>query len=129
MSAPHTFRVVPPPPVVGGVVTMTPTGRVKLKVACVEPPGDTCSGTVLVLTRGTFQPKPGGPFGRLSVIFAHVNIEGAHNHTLTGLATPLVLAALRGLATVPVTIIANLHPLTGTAIHASVSAELRHVGA
>jgi hypothetical protein len=128
LSAPHTFRIVAAPPVVSHVVTIGATGRVSLQVACLEPPGDTCSGTVLVLTKGEFQPAPGGPSGRLSVIFAHVNIEGGHNHTVTHLASPAVVAALRGLATVPVTITASLRPITGKAIHAIASGELRHVG-
>lgn len=128
LSAPHTFRILPPPPVIGPILTIDAAGRVSLKIACVEPPGDTCTGTVQVLTEGSFQPKPGGPFGHLSVIFARVNIEGGHNHTISQVATPLVVAALRGLAAVPVTISANLRPLTGRAIHATVRAELRHIG-
>jgi hypothetical protein len=125
LSAPHTFRILPPPPVIGPSSTINAAGRVSLKIACVEPPGDTCTGTVQVLTEGSFQPKPGGPFGHLSVIFARVNIEGGHNHTISQVATPLVVAALRGLATVPVTISANLRPATGRAIHATVREELR----
>ena len=128
LSAAHTFRILPPPPLIGPVLTIDAAGRVSVKVACVEPPGDTCTGTIQVLTEGSFQPKPGGPFGHLSVIFAHVSIEGGHNHTTSQLAPPLVVAALRGLATVPVTISANLRPVTGKAIHATVRAELRRVG-
>jgi hypothetical protein len=128
LSAAHTFRIVPPPPLVAPVLTMNSAGRVRVKVACVEPPGDTCTGTILVLTQGNFQPKRGGPFGRLSIVFAHVNILGGHNHEISQVAPPLVVAALRGLATVPVTIIANLRPAAGKAIHATVRAELRHVG-
>jgi hypothetical protein len=126
LSVAHTFRILRPPPVIGPALTIDVAGRVRLKIACVEPPGDTCSGTVQVLTEGSFQPKSGGPFGRLSVIFAHVNIEGGHNHTISDVAPPLVVAALRSLATVPVTISANLRPMTGKAIHATVRAELRH---
>ncbi|HWF26426.1 MAG TPA: Ig-like domain-containing protein [Solirubrobacteraceae bacterium] len=126
LSAAHTFRVLPPPRVIGPVLTIDAAGRVSLKIACVEPPGDTCSGTVRVLTKGSFQPRPGGPFGRLSVIFAHVNIEGGHNHTISRVAPALVVGVLRSLATVPVTISANLRPMTGKAIHATERAELRH---
>ena len=128
-SAAHTFRVLAPPPVVARTLTIGPTGRVRLRVACNEPPGDTCTGTVLVVTRGEFRPVPGGPAGHMTVVFVHVAVEGGHNHTASSVAPRLVLAALRGHRAVPVNVIANLRPNKGAPIHATVRAVLRQARA
>jgi hypothetical protein len=129
LSAPHTFRVLPLPPVIGAVATINSAGRVGVKIACNEPAGDTCSGNVLVLTRGAFQPLAGGPVGRLTVMFAFVHIPGGQIRTVTRTVLPSVVAALRRHANVAVTISANLHPVKGKAIHALARGNLRHVGA
>jgi hypothetical protein len=127
VSAAHTFRVLPLPPVIGAVATINSAGRVGVKIACNEPAGDTCSGTVLVLTRGEFQPLAGGPVGRLTVMFAFVHIPGGQIRTVTRTVLPSVVAVLRRHANVAVTISANLHPLKGKAIHALARGNLRHV--
>ncbi|HWF34344.1 MAG TPA: hypothetical protein VG295_03205, partial [Solirubrobacteraceae bacterium] len=129
VSLPTTFRVLPLPPVVAGVATINGAGHVAVKVACNEPMGDSCAGTVVVLTRGDFQPVPGGPVGRLTVMFAYVHIPGGQIQTVTRMALPSVAAVLRRHPNVAVTISANLHPSKGKAIHALTRGRLRRTGA
>ncbi|MDQ6805934.1 MAG: hypothetical protein M3065_13425 [Actinomycetota bacterium] len=128
LSSANTFRVLPFPPVIGGGATISRAGRVSVKVACNEPVGDTCSGTVLVLTRGEYQPLAGGPVGRLTVMFAYVHIPGGQTRTITRTALAPVAAVLRRHANVAVTISANLRPQTGQAIHARIRGNLRRTG-
>ena len=129
LSSAHTFRILLPPPVIGGALTIDAAGRVRLKIGCDEPPGDTCSGSVLVLTQGTYEPLPGGPVGRLTVMFANVKVVGGHALTITQTTLPRVTAALRRHASVPVTISANLLPTNGKAIHATARENLQRLGA
>lgn len=125
-SAPHTFQVVPPPPVIGALTTRGP-GRVSLKVSCDEPATDTCSGTVLVLTRNLYQPLSGGPVGRLTVMFVYIKVQGGQTLTLTRTISTRVAAVLRH-GVVPVTISANLHRGNGQVIHATAREDLRRGG-
>ncbi|MDQ6777357.1 MAG: Ig-like domain-containing protein [Actinomycetota bacterium] len=127
LSSAHTFRVLPFPPVIGGGATINRYGRVSVKIACNEPVGDTCSGTVVVLTRGKYQPRAGGPAGRLTVMFAYVQIPGAQAQTITRTVLPSVAVVLRRHANVAVSISANLRSIAGQAIHASARASLRRV--
>jgi hypothetical protein len=128
VSSPRTFQVLPLPPVIGDVATIDRAGRVTMKLACNEPPGDACSATVLVLTRGAFQPLTGGPVGRLTVMFAYVDILGGQTSTISRMALAPVAAALRHHANVPVIISATLRPQTGTTIHATARVDLRRAG-
>jgi hypothetical protein len=124
-STAHTFTLVPLPPVIGSFATIK-SGRVSVNVSCNEQPGDTCTGNVLVLTRGMFQPKAGGAVGRLTIMFAYVRVLGGHTTTITRTVLAPVLAALRGHGNVAVTLSANLRPAKGKAIHASTRGKLRH---
>jgi hypothetical protein len=126
LSAAHTFRVVPLPPVIGGV-TINPAGRVSVDISCNEPSTDICTGTVLVLTKGEFATLAGGPVGRLTVMFAYVKIRGGRTSTITRTVLPGVAAVLPRRAGVPVTISANLRPLSGKSIHATAREGLRRV--
>jgi hypothetical protein len=111
--------------VIGAIATINGAGRVSVKVACNEPIGDTCSGTVLALTRAEYQPVAGGPVGRLTVMFAYVHVPGGQTRTITRTALASVAEALRRYPRVAVTISANLRPVTGKAIHATARANLR----
>jgi hypothetical protein len=124
VSAPHTFRVVALPPVIGPV-TFTRSGRVRIKVACNEPAGDSCSGTILVVTRGDYQPVAGGPSGPLTVMFAYVKVPGASTPTITRTLLPKVAATLGRQASVPVTVFVNMHPSKGKAFKTTVRETLR----
>jgi hypothetical protein len=128
LSVAHTFTVVPLPPVIGRTATINKSGEVRLKVTCNERAGDGCSGNVLVLTRGDFQPIAGGPVGPLTVMFAYVHIKGGETATITRTVLSSVVDALRGHGNVAVTITATLHPSHGKAIHASARDNLRHIG-
>jgi hypothetical protein len=108
-----------------GPGTFTPAGRATVKVACNEPAGDTCAGTVLVVTRQNFQTVAGGPFGQLVVFFAPVKVDGGSVYSLTSRMLPAVASALRHHSRVPVTIIAALRPNRGKAIRATVREVLR----
>ncbi|HWF75386.1 MAG TPA: Ig-like domain-containing protein [Solirubrobacteraceae bacterium] len=124
-SPAHTFRVLPLPPVIGAQATFSRAGRVSVVIACNESAGDTCSGTVLVLTRGEFQPLAGGPVGHLTVMFAYVHIPGGQTRSITRTVLPSVAAVLRRHAGVGVTISASLRPIRGKPIHARAQANLR----
>ena len=124
MSAAHTFFVQPLPPVIGRL-RINAAGRVSLQISCNEPAADTCTGTVLALTRTDYQPLAGGAVGRLTVMFAFVRVRGGTTATITRAATARVLAALAHGAVVPVTISANLRPQSGKAIRATARESLR----
>ena len=128
VSIARTFSVLPLPPIIGDAVTIDRAGRVTVKIACNEPPGDACSATVLVLTRAAFQPLAGGLVGRLTVMFAYVRIPGAQTSTISRTALASVAAALRHHANVPVTISATLHPQTGKTVRATARVDLRGTG-
>jgi hypothetical protein len=128
VSAAHTFRVLPLPPVIGDVATINRAGRVSVKIACNEPAGDSCTGTVLVLTRAKFQPLAGGPIGHLTVMFAYVHILAGQTPTITRKVLAPVAAVLRRHLKVKVTISANLRPVNGKAIHATARDSLRRIG-
>jgi hypothetical protein len=125
LSAARTFKIVPLPPVIGSPATINRLGTVSLKMTCNEPPGDTCTGTVRVLTAGAFQTVVGGPSGPLTVMFAYVHILGGHTSTIARQALPSVAAALRRHAKVAVAVSATLHPRSGAAIHATARIKLR----
>jgi hypothetical protein len=124
-SVAHTFRLVSLPPVIG-IATFS-GGRVSVTVACNEPRGDSCSGTVLAVTVGSFQPLPGGPVGPLTVMFAYIKVKGGQISTITRTLLPRVAAVLGRHSSLPVTITAALHPLQGKAIHFTVRASLRRL--
>jgi len=124
-SVAHTFRLVSLPPVIG--VATFKGGRVSLTVACNEPLGDTCSGTLLAVTVGSFQPLPGGPIGPLTVMFAFVRVKGGQVTTIRRTLLPRVAAVLGRHASVAVTITANLHPLHGKAIRLTQREGLRRL--
>jgi hypothetical protein len=126
-SVAHTFTVLPLPPVIGKRVTINGSAHVSVKITCNEPSGDSCTGTVIVLTRGEFQPLAGGPVGHLTVMFAYVHIPGGQSSTVTRTTLVAVAAVLHGHANVPVTVTATLHPAHGKAIHATARDRLRHV--
>jgi Bacterial Ig-like domain len=127
-SVAHTFTVLALPPVIGKVATINRAGRASVKITCNEAAGDTCTGTVAVLTRGEFQPVAGGPVGRLTVLFAYIRVLGGQTSTITRTVLTPVLDALRGHANVGVSISANLRPAKGKAIHVTAQDALRRVG-
>jgi hypothetical protein len=126
-SVAHTFTVLPLPPVIGKRVTINGSAHVSVKITCNELSGDGCTGTVIVLTRGEFQPLAGGPVGHLTVMFAYVHIPGGQSSTVTRTTLVAVADVLRGHANVPVTVTATLHPARGQAIHAIAHDRLRHI--
>ena len=126
-SVAHTFTVLPLPPVIGRVATINRAGRATVKISCNEPAGDTCTGTVAVLTVGDFQPVAGGPVGRLTVMFAYIRVLGGQTSTITRTVLTPVLDVLRGHANVGVTISVSLRPAKGKAIHDTARADLRRI--
>jgi hypothetical protein len=126
-SVAHTFTVLPLPPVIGKVATINTAGRASVKISCNEPAGDTCTGTVNVLTRGDFQPVAGGPVGQLTVMFAYIRVLGGQTSTITRAVLTPVFDALHGHSSVAVTISASLRPAKGKAIHATAREDLRRL--
>ena len=89
----RTFRVAPPGDVTGAI-TISRTGRLTAKLSCLDGAG-TCEGDVLILTQSRFQPRYGGPLGRLALMFEHYSVAAASSATLATQLTPAQLTALR----------------------------------
>ncbi len=93
MSAPDTFRIVPGP--IGQSVGLSRTGIASLQLTCTAAPGQTCAGTVLVLTVRHYQPVAGGPKGAVRVLFAYVDLAGGTTETLRRPVPGFVVRMLR----------------------------------
>lgn len=93
-TRPHTFIVVPGRKVIGNALTLK-RSVASISVSCFAPAGETCTGTVRILTRHTFQPSHSSPRGRLTVMFAHVSIPGGKNVTVRHRVSGAVVRALR----------------------------------
>lgn len=98
----RTFRLLSAPTPIGSRVTISRTGLVSLQVSCLAPSGQTCTGTVLVLTARRYQPVPSGPGGRLRVLYAYVQVVGGHNLTVSQQLPGAIAALLRRNAPLPV---------------------------
>jgi hypothetical protein len=105
-----TFQIVPGPNAIGTLVTMSrhgqPTARVS--ITCIAPPGETCSGSVLVITKGRYRAMPGGPIGQLQVLFAYVSVPSGQTTVVTRPVNAAVARLLRRSAPVKVEVSASL---------------------
>jgi hypothetical protein len=104
-TSPNTFLIVPSPAVIGTGVSVSQGGLIAVPLMCSAPPGQTCTGEVLVTTVRSFRPVPGGPVGHLSVMFAYVTIPGGQTIIVRQQMQSAVRNTLRhaGLARVTVT--------------------------
>lgn len=123
-TRPHTFLLVPNPKVVGSRLTLNRSGSVSVPVGCAAPAGQTCSGSVLVVTQGSFRSTPGGPFGRLEVLFAFVQIPGGTTEVIRGSAPPGVASTLNSKHQVSVAVTLKLSKSGGGAVNETVGRTL-----
>jgi hypothetical protein len=111
----HTFSLVKhPPTTVGFPVSLSRSRKATVPVACLAPLGKTCTGTVLVLTKGRFRTRPGGPAGQLRVLFAYVSIPGNQTRFVTAPVTGPVATVLRRLRSATVRVSASLSTRSST---------------
>lgn len=95
LTAPHTFSIVTAPTTIGFLVSVGKSGKATIPINCLAFPDNTCSGTVLVVTKGNFRTTTGGPAGRLRVLFAYVRMQGNQTRLVGGRVPGLVAAVLR----------------------------------
>ena len=107
IAAAHIFFVPPPPRVIGFIVNLDRQGYASVEVTCTTA-GGTCSGDVLALTQGAFQPVPGGPQGPLRVLFAHVSIPAGQAVLVRQKLPSQVFQALRRARAVGLLVSASL---------------------
>jgi hypothetical protein len=112
-SIAHTFRVLPQPAVIGSTVRLDRAGVVTVGVGCHGGAEDLCAGTVLVSTVAGFRPVPGGPSGRLNLLFAYVRVPGGRTITARGSVPADVAAAVRRRRVVPVLVHVDLRRAAG----------------
>ncbi len=109
----HTFQIVPANSAVGTTVDISPTGQASVPLWCTATVGQTCSGTVLILTKKTYRTAGGGLAGRLRVMFAYVVIPGAGTIVVRRHVQHDALRALRRARKVPAVVVATLRSAGG----------------
>ncbi len=95
LTAPHTFSIVTAPTTIGLLVSVSRSAKATIPINCLAFPGNSCTGTVLVVTQGSFRTTSGGPAGQLRVLFAYVTIQGNQTRLVSGRVPGLVAAVLR----------------------------------
>ncbi len=120
----HIFRLTTGPRVVSSKVTMSRSGSVAVSVACLAPAGQTCAGTVLVITQHAFQATQGGPTGQLELLYSYVKISGGTARTIRGSAQSAVARTLSRVAGVALTVAVKLSKSGGGAINETVGRTL-----
>src|SRR5947209_8165589 len=83
-------------------------------INCLAFPGNSCTGTVLVVTKGSFRTTSGGPAGQLRVLFAYVTIQGNQTRLVSGRVPGLSAAVLRRGKSVTVRVTTSLTWSGGT---------------
>jgi hypothetical protein len=119
-TTPVTFIVAPTPKLIGATATISHSGGASVPVGCLAGPGQTCTGTVLIVTRHAYRATPGGSTGRLEVLFSNVRIPGGRSLVIHHPVTAAVLRILRRFTRVPVVVTVKLsspagHPMRATA--------------
>jgi hypothetical protein len=107
-TTPETFTVAPAPKLIGTSTTLTRSGRASVAVGCLAGPGQTCTGTVLIVTRHSYRVSSGAPTGRLEVLFANVHIAGGQALVIRRFVSASVLRVLLRLHHVPVVVTVTL---------------------
>lgn len=95
-TAAHTFRLIPKTKAFGSTVTVAGNSA-SIPIGCLASSNQSCRGTVLVVTKGSYRTSGGGPSGPLEVLFANVRIPGGTMGVISGRVPGPVLAVLRRL--------------------------------
>ena len=114
LTAPHTFSIVTAPTTIGLLVSVGRSGKATIPINCLAFPGNSCTGTVLVVTKGSFRTTSGGPAGQLRVLFAYVTIQGNQTRLVSGRVPGLAAAVLRRGKSVTVRVTTSLTWSGGT---------------
>jgi hypothetical protein len=114
LTSPHTFSIVTAPTTIGLLVSVNRSARATIPINCLAFPGNACTGTVLVVTKGSFRTTSGGPAGRLRVLFAYITINGNQTRLVSGRVPGLVAAVLRRGKSVKVRVTTSLTWSGGT---------------
>jgi hypothetical protein len=124
-TQPHTFTVAPTPELIGSHATLRRSGQASVSVGCLAGPGQTCTGTVLVVTRRSYRTSAGGPTGPLEVLFAKVRISGGRSQLVGRSVSDPVLRLLLRHHRVNVVVTVKLSPSDGAPTDASADRVLR----
>ena len=103
----HTFRLVSRTTAFGSGVTVAGDDA-SIPIGCLAASDQSCRGTVLIVTKGSYRTAPGAPSGPLEVLFANVRIPGGAMGVISGRVPGSVLGVLRRLRHVPVTVTSKL---------------------
>jgi hypothetical protein len=125
LTAPHTFSILTAPTTIGLLVSVNRAGKATIPINCLAFPGNSCTGTVLVVTQGSFRTTTGGPAGRLQVLFAHVTIQGNQTRLVSGRVPGLAAAVLRRGKSVKVRVTTSLTWSGGTTHADSATRQLK----
>jgi hypothetical protein len=106
-TAPHTFRLISKTTPFGSSVTVAGNSA-SIPIGCLASSDQSCRGTVLVVTKGSYRTSSGGPSGPLEVLFANVRIPGGAMGLIGGRVPGPVLAVLRRLHHTRVTVTTKL---------------------
>ncbi len=109
----RTFELVPANSAIGSAVSISASGEASLPVWCTAPSTETCTGTVLILTKRAYRASGGGLAGRLRVMFAYIAIAGGRTVTVKRRVQADALHALRRGRKVPVVVVATLRSANG----------------
>lgn len=124
-TKPHSFLVVGSTSAVGSPVRLGQDNVVSVPITCTAPAGETCTGTVQILTDRSFRPSPGGPSGAVRVMFAYVSLPGGSTQTVTRSVPSDVARTLRRAAPVKVNVTIQFDTSSGGSISGSASRELQ----
>lgn len=114
LTPPHTFSIVTAPTTIGLLVSVGRSGKATIPINCLAFPNNSCAGTVLVVTQGSFRTTAGGPAGQLRVLYAYVTIPGNQTRLVSGRVPGLVAAVLRRGKSVKVRVTTSLTLSGGT---------------
>jgi major membrane immunogen (membrane-anchored lipoprotein) len=112
-TAPNTFTVAPTPKLIGSTATLSRSGGASVQIGCVAAPGQTCTGTVLIVTRRAYRASAGGPAGALEVLYASVRVPAGQALVIHRPVSGSVLRVLRRSRRVPVVVTVNLSRPSG----------------
>lgn len=124
-SKAHSFLIVGPTSAVGSSVRLGQDSRVSVPITCTAPGGQTCTGTVEILTARSLHPSPGGPAGPVRVMFAYVSIRSGSTEDVARSVDPDVARALRRAAPLKVNVTIQFDTSSGGSISGTVSRELQ----
>jgi hypothetical protein len=103
----RTFRLVRKTTAFGSSVTVS-GNFATTAIGCLAPSTQSCTGTVLIVTKGSFRTAPGAPSGPLKVLFAKVRIPGGTMAVISGRLPGAVAGVLRRRRHLQVIVTSNL---------------------